>query len=293
VLDTSILLVDPTAGDRDETEQALQSAFPEGTILTANSYQDAVSQLSGEVDAVVTRYDVGDSTGIELTSYMREHWPGTDCFLYAETTEIDTESFQDTIVEFVPKDPPGAIETLVELIKQADVDTGQRQYPLPDHDKERVAVLDSYLDGVENVSDTLDRITKIATQQFEGATAAIAVLDERTQNVLAQNGPLSLPDRREDTINTYMLVHEDTVMTVSEYDEDPRFAETSFESEQLGSYLGAQIRSQDGYVLGTVSVYIDEPRTFSASETTYLQTLAELTADVLELNRSDNSGDHS
>lgn len=285
MLETTILLVDPTASQRAETERALASEFPAGTIRTADSYEDALSQLSETVDAVVTRYTIGDSNGIELTAYLRENWPEIDCFLYAETTEIETESFEAAVVEFVPRETPSAVETVAELIKQADVATGQRQYPHPAQDQERTAVLDSYLEISDNVTDTLERITTLATDHFDGETAAIAVLEERTQQILAQSGPLSLPEHREDTINTYTLVHEEPVMMVPDYEDDPRFTYDGFESGGVGSYLGAQIRTTEGYVLGTVSIYDNSPRTYAKSERSYLETLAALTADVLEVHR--------
>jgi len=285
VLDTSLLLVDPDPTHREEAASVLQSAFPDGTVETADSYESAISLLSAEIDAVVTRYHIGESTGIELVAYVRENWPGADCFLYAETTDIETESFEETVVEFVPKESPDAMETLIALIKQADVASGQREYPLPDRDRERVAQVESYVTDVERVVETLERLTTVAVDHFGVQTAAVSVLGDRTQRVLAQQGPHALPERRADSVNTYTLAHDEATLPVPDLTEDPRFTEAGERAADSRSYLGAQIVNPEGYVLGVLSLHDDSPRTYSEDDRYYLEGLAGLAADVLELNR--------
>lgn len=281
MLETSLLLVDPDQTHREETASALESAFPGGTVSTAASYESAVQMLSADIDAVVTRYHIRDSTGVELVAFVRENWPGTDCFLYAETTDIETESFEETVVEFVPKETTDALETLVALIKQADVANGQREYPLPPCDRERVARVASHTDDVEAVRETLAQLTTLAVDHFGVRTAAVSVIEDRTQHVLTQQGPHTLPARRAESVNTYTLAHDEATMAVPDLREDPRF-------ETEGgpvSYLGAQIATADGYVIGVLSLFDDTPRTFTSAERDHLETLASLASDVLSLNR--------
>lgn len=292
MLETTVLVVDPTVSDCEETAGLIRSGFPEGTVLTAGSQEDAVEQLSrGNVDAVVTRYDIGDATGLELTATVRDRWPETDCFLYAETTDIETETFEDAVVEFVPKDSHDAPETLLTVIKQADTMTGQTTYPLPENEGERLAVVDQYLKGVETVADSLDRIADLAKRHFDVQGAAITVITEGTQEALAANGNLSLPSGRQESVGTHTLVHEESVMGIEDTRKDPRITDRS--PDPAVSYLGAKIRSRDGHVIGALSLYDDASRTYSPAERAYLSTLAELTGDVLELSRALGDGNES
>lgn len=285
MFDTSLLLVDPNPTHREDTASVLESAFPGGTVSTADSYESAVQILSADIDAVVTRYHIGESTGVELVAYVRENWPETDCFLYAETTDIETESFEEIVVEFVPKDTMNAPETLIALIKQADVASGQREYPIPDCDKERVAHTRAHADDIETVVEPLERLVALAVTYFDRQTAAVSVIDDQTQRVLAQEGPHSLPERRAESVNTHTLAHDEATMAVPDLREDPRFEDTERGTDGPVSYLGAQIPTDDGYVLGVLSLHGDSPETFSEADRDYLQTLAHLASDILRLNR--------
>lgn len=292
MVETTFLVVDPSTPDRGATVQMLGSAFPAANLLAAESYQRATDLLAEQtVDTLVTRYALGEQTGIELTAYVRDQYPETDCFLYAESRELDTDSFEEIIVEFVPRGGPSAEATLVSLIEQAESDTGQVSYPLPDDEQERLAALDRYPTDSRRVSSALDRIAELAQTHFDSSTAAITFLDERTQRIIARSGELSPPTVRESAVSTHAIVQDETVMVVEDVTEDQRFVDERLQDSNIVAYLGAKLETAEGHVLGTVNIYDDEPREFSAGDREHLAALAALIVDVLELGRDRSEND--
>lgn len=278
----TVLVVDPDEGDRHETVESFQSAATDTNVVAAASNAQAVETLAETaVDAVVTRYTLGDATGLELVAHVREEYPETDCFLYAETTVIDTASFEATVLEFVPKDTPGARDRLVALVGQGP-EQGQLSYPLPDDEDGRLAALDRYGTVSERAEQALGHILSLADQHFDVSTAAVTVVDEQTQRVIAREGPFSPPTERAASLSTHTLVSEEGSMAVSDLYADQRFAEDVGPGEtDIVAYLGAAIETPAGHPIGALNLYWGQPREFSTADRRYLATLADLVADVL------------
>lgn len=284
----TFLVVDPSDDDRKTTVDLLATEFPEANVLAVEGYERATQHLAEHtVDTVVTRYALGDRTGIELAAYTRAEHPDTDCVLFAESRDVETESFEEIIVEFVPRDGPAAKDTLVSLIEQAETVGGQVSYPLPDDEAERLVALDSYQTDSRHVADALDRITQLAQTYFDGATATVSVLEERTQHLLARSGDLSPPTVRESSLTTHTIVDTEPVLSVETVSDDPRFVDDRLQDSDIEAYLGAKLVTPDGHALGAVNVYLDHPHQFTETDRAYLAVLAELAVDVLELGRTE------
>lgn len=291
MVETTILVVDPSEADRQETVEAFQSAFPDANVLAVASYDRATTVLDERtVDELVTRHSLGEGTGVELTAYVREEHPETDCFLYAEQREIETKSHEEIIVEYVPRDGPAAEETLISLIGQAETDTGQVPYPIPDDEEERLASLDAHSVDTEQASAALQRIAELVKNHFDVAAGAILLVDERTQQPLAQCGRITPPTDRESSLSTYTLV-ENGVIAVDDIETDDRFSDKQLQESDIVAYLGARIETPSGSALGSVNVYHDDVREFSAADQASLSTFAALVADVLELTRQSPAPD--
>ena len=67
--------------------------------------------------------------------------------------------------------------------------------------------------------------------------------------------------------------------------EDPRFESRSDTLLDMGirAYLGANLVTRSGLVIGPLCVYDDETRSFSAADEAYLRDLAAVAMDVIEL----------
>lgn len=282
---TTVLVVDPDDEDRDETATAIRDGPVDVAIRTADSLEQATERLdNAAIDLVVTRHDLGDGTGLDLAASVRETTPDAGVLLYAEETEMATESYEEAVVNFVPRDTPGAEATLLSLVEQYGPQQRQASYPVPENEPQRRAAIDQYLDETDDIAQSLDRITTLAAQHLDVGVASINVVDQHTQWFLSTTGPQWPPGDRDDSICTHTLVHDEPTMMVEDVGADPRFHgnETLLENE-IVAYLGAKIEMPDGHVIGTLCAYDDEPRTFSPEERSYLETLAALTADIIVL----------
>lgn len=290
----TVLVVDPDDDARAATGRAVGEVLPEPRVHEAGSLAaatDRLADLAGEaadehVDAVVTEYDLGDGTGLELAARVRERAPDAGCILYTATEEIETDSFEETVVAHVQKTGSDADATqFAAALEAATAEHSHAAYPLPADEAGRLAALEAYVEGdaPERVHDALDRVVSLAADHFGVEVASINLIEEHEQAFLAVRGRDWAPMPRELSICTYTILEERT-MTVADTAEDPRFADNEIlEAEGIRAYIGATLRTPGGHSIGTLCVYDDEPREFSAADEAYLVTLADLAMDVLAL----------
>jgi GAF domain-containing protein len=292
--ETTVLVVDDDDDSRAETAELFRGELQAATVLTAASVGGAQEHLEREpVDVVVTSYALGDGNGLELTEYVRSLRQGTGSILYANRTAVDTEEFEETIVEFVQKGTADARDNLVGLVEQAGTEQSQAAYPLPGDEAGRLTAVETYVGDSAAVAAPLDRITTLAARHFGVEVASINIITRRTQEFLATTGPRWPPGSREDSICTHTIVHDETTMAIEDVREDPRFADNeTLDRAGLVSYLGAKLVTPAGRALGSLCVYDDEPRQFSPDERAYLETLAALVVDVLVLHEQSKTDEN-
>jgi GAF domain-containing protein len=158
---------------------------------------------------------------------------------------------------------------------------------LPQDEDERLAALRSYdLDDPELVA-SLDRITDLAAEHFGVERASINIINEHSQDFLACYGDAEQWESmdREDSICTFTILEDDDVMVVEDVTEDPRFESRSETLLEMGihAYMGANLVTSAGLVIGPLCIYDDEPRSFSAADRAYLRDLASVAIDLVEL----------
>lgn len=285
--DTTILCVDPDESEREATMESLRSHGEDPDLVPASSLAAAEEALHDrDVDCVVSEYDLPDGTGLELAGRVREVRPSVGCILYtdADRDELDTTEFGEAVAEYVPKDAPSADEQLWTVVEVTATFRVQTAYPLPQDESERLAALDAYNLDPELLRDDIEKVTDLAAHHLDVPLSSVNIITEHTQEFLACHGADWSPTSREDSICTYAIADEGQVMVVEDVRDDPRF-ERNDELEDLGirSYAGADLTTADGLAIGTLCVYDDVPRTFSADDREYLRTLADLAMTVIEL----------
>ncbi len=285
-----ILCVDGDETVREETVGTLRAEFDslDPVFETAGSLSEATPTLAGDTAAVVTEYDLPDGSGLDLIDAAREACPDAGCILYTGTDPetIDTTQLQGAVIEYVGKGSVFGAERLAQLLRTTVERRTQSSYPLPQSETERLAALRSYdLDNTE-LTASLDRITDLAATHFDVDIASINVITEHSQEFLACYGQADDWETtdREDSICTFTIV-EDDVMTVEDVTEDPRFASRSDEllSTGIRAYMGANLVTPAGLVIGPLCIYDDEPRSFSPADEAYLADLAAVAMDIIEL----------
>lgn len=279
-----VLVVDRDEETRDETATLVASEFSDVSVLTAGTVDAAIAIVDDEdVDVLVTGYNFETADGLELVRHARETSPDTGCILYTVSEVVDTVSFEDVVVEFVGKDQPDAEQTLLALIDKAGPELTQASYPVPETEAKRAEETESLLSTGHAVSDSLERVARLANQYFDSTGAAVTVLRRDEQELLAHAGDVRVPTRREESLATHTLVS-DGGLAVADTRSDPRFEDVdTIQEAVIVSYLGAVIESPDGHPIGVLNVYDDHPRQFSATDTEYLTTLADVASDLISL----------
>lgn len=278
-----VLVVDSDEQKRSETVTALSEAgFL--SVQTAGSIETALSVIEAEdLAVVVTGYNLPDGNGLELAEGTRQSSPGTACILYTTTERIETESFEETIVEFVPKEAPHAIETLIALVEEATLEQTQSAYPVAENEAERIQAAD-HLDSMEQLTGPLERICRLATEHFNTETAAVSVVDRNRQEILGRDGTGAIPEPREHSLSTHVIPAEGRTIAVEDTLLDPRFVEIeAIRDAGIQSYLGAKIFDQDENPVAVLSVYDTRSREFTEADRRYLSLLADLSGDILSL----------
>ena len=283
--ETVVLVVDQDEQTRLQTAEFVRGELAEVSVLTANSVATAVDVLANQsVNVVVTGYNFADGNGLELADHVRESSPGTGCILYTHSESVETDSFEDVVVEFVGKETPDAEQTLAALIEQAGPEQTQAAHPVPEGERDRLTAADRILGFKEPLAPALDKLTVLSLDHFDASSAAVTLILRDRQEPLAEAGTLRFPTVREDSLATHTIVSDGDVMAVENTQSDPRFSENeAIQSMDFDSYLGATIETADGYAVGVISVYRDREWQFTERDRSYIRRLATLAGEILTL----------
>jgi len=239
------------------------------------------------VDCVVTADDLPDGTGIELITHLRETAPDTGAILVGDISpdRVTDGATPGLVLEFVPGNQPATGTRVVQLVKSTAENRSQTSYPIPPSETERLEVLESYDMDDERFVRAVKRISDLAADHFEAPYSSVAILTERTQEILASTGTSWDRTPREGSVCTYTILN-DGVSVVEDTLADPRFEATIDADEgDIRFYAGATINTSEGYPVGTVCIYDEDPRAFTASDREFLSLLAAEVMDWLEVVR--------
>jgi len=286
-----VVCVDSNDEALEATVEHLQSelgGFDAG-FETAGTVAAAEELLTAETDAVVTEYSLPDGTGIELIAAARERCPDAGCILYTDTDPetIDTTELDGSITEYVGKGSLFGQERLAKLLRTTIESSTQRSYPLPQNEAERLANLEAYDLDDEELMASLNRTTELAAAHFDVPRASVNIIGEHSQDFLACYGGAENWDSmdREESICTFTILESDNVMAIEDVTKDPRFESRSESLVGMGirAYMGANLVTDSGLVIGSLCIYDESPRPFSPADEAFLRTLAELAMDFIEM----------
>ncbi len=151
----------------------------------------------------------------------------------------------------------------------------ERQIALEDYD-----ILDADPDA------KLDDIVKLAAEVCHAPTSMITMIDRDHQFVKAVNGPRPADVSRELAFSAHAITSTSLYM-VSDTQQDDRFLANPFNlgDDALRFYAAAPIVTPEGYVLGTLCVIDQVPRTLDEAQQRSMLVLAESIGAYLELRR--------
>lgn len=156
--------------------------------------------------------------------------------------------------------------------------------PVPPSEADRLAALWQCAILDTPPEERFDRIVRLAARLFDVPVAQIAFLDASRRWVKASLGAVREAGPRAQTLCDHVLARAE-VWGVPDTWQDEALAEHPFVvgPPHARFYAAAPVRSPDGYVLGTLSLVDQEPRTWSLTESAALQKLADWVAqEVVE-----------
>lgn len=281
----TVLVVDPDTERRERTIAALDARL-EGAFLGHGSIRGTLPVVDERtVEWVVAENELPDGTGLELFEAVRDRSPDAACVLFTADSpeEIDTGPTDGQAVEYLPRDRSAAVDRLVELFRGGETLRAQTSYPFPDGEDARLATLETLGHDVDRITAPLDRLTGLVADHLDVRAASVNLIREHTQEFLTCHGVDWPSTEREESICTFTIAADQRVMAVPDVSEDPRFADVEG-LDELGvrAYMGATL-TVEGHPLGTLCVYDDHSREFSATERDALQRFADVAVDIVEL----------
>jgi len=286
-LSRTVLCVDE--GDRIDDVTAAIDDEETLAAVEATTVEKATELLQDEsVVCVVTAYELADGSGMDVIEAVREHAPQVPSVLFTDLppNEIDTDSFEETIVEYLNRDLPDAHDRLGFITNDVIEHSAQVGFLRPDDEAERLETLAEYDIDELPIEESFERLTDLIASHFDVGVAFIGLIEEDQESFLACHGGDFDSLTREDTICTHSMLQED-VMVVEDISDDNRFSKNE-QLENLGivSYAGANMTAPDGQVIGQVCAIDFEERHYDAEERAELQDFAETAMEILDLRQS-------
>ncbi|MEY2976688.1 MAG: hypothetical protein RLZZ435_826, partial [Cyanobacteriota bacterium] len=159
--------------------------------------------------------------------------------------------------------------------------------PIPPHEADRLAALHRY-----EIVDTLpeqefDDLTLLAAEICGTPIALISLVDSDRQWFKARVGLDATSTHRDLSFCGHVVADEQLLM-VSDATQDDRFADNPLvlQDPSIRFYAGAPLVTPDHYILGTLCVIDQQPRSLSDRQVTMLEALSRQVVSQLELRRS-------
>jgi signal transduction histidine kinase len=154
-----------------------------------------------------------------------------------------------------------------------------------EQDRSGESVVERYDVGGSDAHGDLQGLVELVAQICEVPMAAVNLLTDSEQHMVATTGVARSVCAREDSMCAIVENERGTVV-VPDARLDPRFAHNAFVSGDLGDvrlYASAPLVSSEGSVVGRLCVFDEKPGQLSRRQTQAVATLATSVMDVLEL----------
>lgn len=158
---------------------------------------------------------------------------------------------------------------------------------LPTNEPERIQALCSFGILDTPAEPAFDRITALATRLFDVPIAIVSLIDEERQWFKSCVGfNTNQTDRKIAFCAHVVFLGE--LLVVEDAHNDPRFFDNPLVTEEpkIRFYAGAPLRTQDGYILGTLCLLDRVPRKFNDQQLRDLADLAQTIVELFELQRT-------
>src|SRR5215213_2688370 len=148
----------------------------------------------------------------------------------------------------------------------------------------RLAALKRYEFHETGEREPFQRIVDLVQQVMGVPMAAVTMIGADTQFFRAQRGLPWTELLRDDAFCTYTIAQHGP-LAVSDARTDPRFAGNPMVTgaPHIRSYLGVPLTTPDGYNVGSLCAFDNEPRLFDRTQGEIMKKLAEIAVEQFEL----------
>lgn len=148
---------------------------------------------------------------------------------------------------------------------------------------ERLAALDEY-DALDTPAEpSFDRITRITKNVLNVPMAAISLIDGHRQWLKSRQGPLEHETCKSESFCN-VAIQQSEPLVIEDATADPRFTANRLVLGPpfIRAYVGAQLRTPEGFALGALCGIDTKPRRFEAKDIDLLRDLADMVVSEFE-----------
>lgn len=149
--------------------------------------------------------------------------------------------------------------------------------PRPDGEAERQAAFDAM--GISHAADpVLDGITGLAALICQMPMSLLTLIDGAEARPKSAHGLKATTSARDDSFCAHTVMDPDSVMLVPDARRDPVFhSYPAVEGDlALRSYAGVPLMTRDGFAVGALCVFGNEPHRFTDVQVEYLRLLGRM-----------------
>lgn len=157
---------------------------------------------------------------------------------------------------------------------------------IPGNDLERIKDLQSYKILDTAPEEVYNEIVELASYICQTPIALISLIDSERQWFKANKG-LPISESKREIAFCAHAINEDELFIVSDAAKDERFHDNPFvtDSPNIKFYAGAQLKSKEGFNLGTLCVIDNKPRELSVEQKKALNALSREVVARFELRK--------
>lgn len=148
----------------------------------------------------------------------------------------------------------------------------------------RLAALRRYDILDTGAEEEFEQIIQLVQRIFNMPMAAVTLIDSDRQWFKARRG-LNVPETPRSMAFCHYTIATSEGLAVEDAEQDPRFAGTPLVvgAPHIRSYLGAPLRTPEGYQVGALCIIGNETRRFSAEDREILRRFSEIVVSQMEL----------
>ncbi|WP_135306402.1 ATP-binding protein [Haloarcula amylovorans] len=266
------------------------------SVTRAPSGRAGVDRLKdNSIDCVVSVYDLPEQTGIEVLDTVRTVQPAVPFILCTKngSEEIASDAISAGVSEYLRiTESTNLYDRLASqipaLVSQSHINPHDNRET--DHQQYRDQLIEITAPPKASPDERISQLLELGCQRLDLANGHVVKIEESRERheVVAVAGADIVQEGVTDLSNTYCrkTIQQDGMLEVYNAPAQGWEGDPAYEAFELGCYLGAKLRVDEG-LYGTVCFVRDDPRDqpFTPAETTFFEYLRQWFTQLLERKR--------